>query len=60
MPNIDILIDTVSQHLTNTPNGQQAYFSTLDLNYAYSQLQLHKDTSKHCNFNIICRESTGS
>ena len=37
MPNIDMLIDTISQHLTNTQNGQQAYFTTLDLNYAYSQ-----------------------
>ena len=53
MPNIDMLIDTISQHLTNTQNGQQAYFTTLDLNYAYSQLKLHHDTAKHCNFNII-------
>ena len=60
MPNIDILLDTISQHLTNSQNGQQAYFSTLDLKYAYSQLQLHKDTAKHCNFNIICGECTGT
>ena len=33
MPNIDMLIDTISQHLTNTQNGQQAYFTTLDLKY---------------------------
>ena len=60
MPNIDMLIDTISQHLTNTQNGQQAYFTTLDLKYVYSKLKLHPDTSKHCNFNIICRESTGT
>ena len=60
MPNIDMLIDTISQHLTNTQNGQQAYFTTLDLKYAYSQLKLHHDTAKHCNFNIICGESTGT
>ena len=60
MPNIDMLIDTISQHLTNTQNGQQAYFTTLDLNYAYSQLKLHHDTAKHRNFNIICGESTGT
>ena len=59
MPNIDILIDTISQHLTNTQNSQQANFTTLDLTYAYSQLKLHHDTAKHCNFNIICGESTG-
>ena len=47
MPNIDMLIDTISQHLTNTQNGQQAYFSILYLKYAYSQLRLHNDTAKH-------------
>ena len=60
MPIIEMLIDTISQHLTNTKNGQQAYFTTLDLKYAYSQLKLHHDTAKHCNFNIICGESTGT
>ena len=59
MPNIDMLIDTKSQDLTNTQNGQQAYFTTLDIKYAYSQLKLQHDTSKHCNFNIIC-ETTGT
>ena len=58
MPKIDMLIDKISQHLTNTQNGQQAYFTKLDLKYAYSQLKLHHDTAKHCNFNIICGEST--
>ena len=48
-PNIAMLIDSISQYLTNTQNGQQAYFSTLDLKYAYSQLQLYKDTARHCN-----------
>ena len=60
MPNIDMLIDTISQHHTNTQNGQQAYFSTLDLKYAYSQLKLHNDTAKHCYINIICGETTGT
>ena len=60
MPNIEMLIDTISQHHTDTQNGQQAYFTTLDLKYAYSQLKLHQDTANHCNFNIICGESTGT
>ena len=36
-----MLIDSIAQHLTKTQNGQQVYFyfSTLDLKYAYSQLQ---------------------
>ena len=58
MPNIEILIDSISQQFTNTQNGQQACFSTMDLKNAYSQIQLHKETAKHCNFNIICGEST--
>ena len=60
MPNIDMLIDTISQHLTNTQNGQKTYFTTLDLKYAYNQLQLHRDTAKHCNFNFICGQATGT
>ena len=38
MPNNEMLIDSISQHLTNTQNGQQAYFLTIDLKHAYSQL----------------------
>ena len=53
MPNIDMLIDTISQDLTNTQNGQQAYLTTSDIKYAYSQLKLHHDNSKHCDINII-------
>ena len=60
MPNIEVLSDSISQHLTNTHYGPQSYFSTLDLKYAYSQLQLHKDTANRCNFSIIFRESTGT
>ena len=41
-------------------NSQPAYFSTIDLKYAYSRLHLHKDTAKHFNFIITCRESTGT
>ena len=53
MPNIEMLIDTISQQFTDTQNGPQAYFTTLDLKYAYSLLKLHHDTANHCNFNII-------
>ena len=60
MPNIKMLIDSISQHLTNTQNDQHAYFLTIDLEFAYSQLQLHRDTAKYCNFNIIFGESTGT
>ena len=60
MPNIDSLIDSISQHINDSNQSDNVYFSTIDLKYAYSQLQLHPDTSRHCNFNIICGDSTGT
>ena len=33
MANIEMLIDSISQHLTNTQNNQQAYCSKIDLKY---------------------------
>ena len=46
MPNIDSLIQTISQTLSTAPQ-ETAYFTTLDLQYAYSQLNLHIDTARH-------------
>ena len=60
MRNIGILIDSNSQHINDSNQGDNVYFSTIDLKYAYSQLKLHPDTSCHCNFNIICGDSTGT
>ena len=59
MPNIDSLIQTISQALSTAPH-ETAYFTTLDLQYAYSQLKLHSDTARHCNFNIISGDMTGT
>ena len=33
-----MLVDSILQHLTITQNGQQAYFSSIDLKYGYSHL----------------------
>ena len=60
MPNIDSLIDSISQHINDSNHGENVYFSTIDLKYAYSQLNLHPDTACHCNFNIICGDATGT
>ena len=60
MPNIEILKDSISQHLTNIQKGQRANFSILDNKYACSQLQSPKDTTMHSNFNIICGDCTGT
>ena len=59
MPNKDSLIQTISQTLSNSPQ-ETAYFTTLDLQYAYSQLNLHSDTACHCNFNLVSGDLTGA
>ena len=60
MPNIDNLIDTIQQNLSTNASQETAYFSTLDLKYANSQLNLDPKTARHCNFNIISGEGTGT
>ena len=52
MPNVDELLDGVSQIVTANTNGT-FYFSVLDLKDAYSQIRLTAETAKQCNFNII-------
>ena len=59
MPKIDTLIESISQQI-NAPSSQDTYFSTLDLKYEYGQLNLDTNTAKHCNFNIISGDMTGS
>ena len=59
MPNVDELIDGVSQTVTENKNGT-LYFTVLDLKYAYSQLKLVADTAKQCNFNIVGGKATGT
>ena len=59
MPVINSLNETISQTLSNA-SQETAYFSTLDLQYAHSQLNLHADTSRHFNFNIVSGNMTGS
>ena len=59
MPNIDSLIQTISQTLSTAPQ-ETAYFATLDLQYAYSHLNLHSDTALHCNFNLVSGDMTGT
>ena len=51
MPNIETLIDSVSQTITNYKTESSDKIS---------QLILHPDTSKHCNFNIVSGNMTGT
>ena len=59
MPNVDELIDGVSQIITATSEGS-LYFTVLDLKYAYSQIRLTAETAKQCNFNIVGGQATGT
>ena len=59
LPNIDSLIQTISQTLSTAPQ-ETAYFTTLDLQNAYSQLNLYSDTARHCNFNLVSGDMTGT
>ena len=54
MPNIDSLIDSISQHINDSNLGENIYFSMIYLQYAYNQLNLQPETARHCNFIIIC------
>ena len=58
MPNVEELIDGVSQIITATAEGT-LYFTVLDLKYACSQIRLTADTAKQCNFNIV-GQATGT
>ena len=55
---MDSLIQTISQTLSTAPQ-ETAYFTTLDLQYAYSQLNLHSDTARYCNFYLVSGDMTG-
>ena len=58
MPNLENLLDMVAEKL-NSENGE-AWFSSVDVTYAYGEFPLHQLTAKHCYFQIIGGESTGT
>ena len=60
MPNLYELMDSAGQIIANRKPGEQVWFSSLDLNYAYSQIPLSEKTSKHCNFSIVGGKATGT
>ena len=57
MPNIQDLIDSAAQIISSDVPGL-VWFTSLDIKYAFSQIKLSKLISSHCNFDIICGEST--
>ena len=60
MPNIGTLVESISQQISAPASQDATYFSTIDLKYAYSQLNLDINTANHCNFNIISGDMTGT
>ena len=60
MSNIGTLIESISQQISAPAPQNTTYFSTFNLKYAYSQLNLDANTANHCKFNIISGDMTGT
>ena len=61
MQSIDHLMDKIGMKISELKTQEgKLYFSKIDLKYAYSQLPLHPETQKHCNFNILGGIATGT
>ena len=60
MQSINNLMDTVAKYISDIKNETGNFlFSKIDLQYAHSQIPLHPEIRKHCNFNILGGKSTG-
>ena len=53
------LIQIISQTQSNSTQ-ETAYFTTLELQDTYIQFNLQNDTERHCNFNIVSSDLTGT
>ena len=51
MPKLDNLIDMIAEELEI--NEGEAWYSSVDMTYAYGQIPLHDLTKRHCNFQIV-------
>ena len=52
MLNLDNLMEQVAE-IINSDNSGEVLFTSLDMLYAYGQTDLHPDTARHSNFQII-------
>ena len=59
MPNLEQLVDMVAEQLDNSASGQ-AWYTSLDMRYAYGQIPLDEETARHCNFQIVGGKATGT
>ena len=60
MQNTYCLMGYIAQSILESSHESGVHFSTLHLRYAYSQLPFGEATAKHCNFNIIGGQATGT
>ena len=59
MPDLESLMDKIAEVINSKQEGE-VFFTSLDMQYAYGQTQLHPETAKHCNFQIVGGETTGT
>ena len=61
MQSIDNPMDSVAKYISdNKSKTGNSLFSKIDIKYEYSQIPLHTEIRKHCNFNILGVKSTGT
>ena len=58
MPNMEDLLNKISTKISENEETE-LWISKIDLDYAYGQLELHEDTSKHCVFSLIGGKLSG-
>ena len=58
MPNMDELLNQISSELSKN-ELDPIWISVIDLDYAYGQMKLSPETSKHCNFAITGEKING-
>ena len=58
MPNMDKLLSKISADLSKN-NLNPIWILVIDLDYAYGQMKLAQETSKHCNFAITGEKING-
>ena len=49
-------MEMIAEHVAK--KSGQTFYSTLDMTYAYDQVELRKDTARHCNYLIVGGETT--
>ena len=57
MPNMEELLNQISSELSKN-DRDPIWISVIDLDYAYGQMKLAPETSKHCNFAITGEKVT--